>query len=213
MMQKFYDLVRRDYQNTYADALMRGTYEELPRCPRCRVAARKRIAPLVIEWDRGSDVIADFTWPSGLSEIVVSDRVKAALVSKHFTGVSFAPVEMFQRADLKKPRTESRSRRRVWLPYAGPALWNLLITSWCDLDVASSGRMLAVECEQCQRKRMVVNDPTAPLVVTIESWTGSDFFSIHEMGGLTFVSEAVKELIEHEGFTNVSMKERGAAPL
>jgi hypothetical protein len=56
---------------------------------------------------------------------------------------------------------------------------------------------------------MVILDPTAPLVVKSNTWTGSDFFCIREMEKLVFVSEAVRQAIEQSKFTNVEMKERG----
>ena len=209
VMHKFFDVVRNDYSDVYAHALMSGTYEQLPRCPKCKLAARKRIPPLVIEWDYGSNIIADFTWPAGLEEIIVSDRVKSCFVSKGFTGARFEPVEMVQRQGLRKPRKESKATTRVWLPYLGPPLWNLVVTSWCDLDLTLSSRSLVTDCDGCHRQRMIVHDPVAPLVVRRESWQGTDFFCIREMGKMVFVSEVVRQAIEEQGFTNVKMKERG----
>jgi hypothetical protein len=209
-MNKFFDLRRQDYNNIYAQGLKSGTYEELPRCPKCKLAARKRVSPLVIEWDYGSNNIGDFTWLG--EEIVVSDRVKTCFVSNGFSGVGFEPVEMVQREGLKKPRKESKAKTRVWLPHVGPPLWNLVVTSWCDMDVTLSRRSLVSECDGCGRTRMIVHDPTAPLVVRPESWAGSDFFCIREMEKMVFISEAVWQAIEENGFTNVAMKVRGYIP-
>jgi hypothetical protein len=212
MMPTFFDLVRQDYRSVYAHALMSGTYEQLPRCPKCKLAARRRVPPLIIEWDYGSNVVGDFTWPAGLGEIIVSDRVRTCFVANGFSGVRFEPVEMVQKQGLKKPRKESKAKTRVWLPYVGPPLWNLVVTSWCDMDVTLSRRSLVSECDGCGRKRMIVHDPTAPLVVRPESWAGSDFFCIREMEKLVFISEAVRQAIEENGFTNVAMKVRGYIP-
>jgi hypothetical protein len=206
-MTRFFDLHRQDYNDVYAHALKGGTYEELPRCPKCKLAGRKRVSGLVIEWDYGSNMIGDFTWAG--EEIVVADRVRSCFVSKRFSGVSFEPVEMVQKKGLKIPRKESKARTRVWLPYVGPPLWSLVITSSCNLDLQSSGRLLVPECDGCDRRRMVILDPTAPLVVQSTTWAGSDFFCIREMEKLVFVSEAVRQAIEQCMFTNVEMKERG----
>jgi hypothetical protein len=205
---RFFDLVRNDYRSVYAHALMSGTYEQLPRCAKCRLAARKRVPPLVIEWDYGSIVIGDFTWPAGLGEIAVTDRVKSCIVSNGFSGVSFDTVKMVQRQGLKKPRKDSKARTRVWLPYDGPPLWSLVVTSWCDLDVAASARSFVSECDECKRMRMIVHDSAAPLVVMPETWQGTGFFCIRELE-MVFISEAVKKAIEQHDFTNVQMKERG----
>ena len=205
----FYDLVREDYCSLYAEALMSGTYEQLPRCPRCKLAARMRVPPLVIEWDYGSNVIADFTWPAGLGEVIVSDRVKTCFVMRGFSGVGFEPVEMVQREGLKKPRRETKSKTRVWLPYSGPSLWSLVVTSLCNMDVALSARIIESECDGCDRTRMVVRESAAPITIKPESWQGTDFFRIREMGGIVFISDSVKHAIEEHGFTNVQMKARG----
>jgi hypothetical protein len=191
---------------------MSGTYEQLPRCPKCKLAARKRVPPLVIEWDYGSNVVADFTWPAGLDEIVVSDRARSCVVANGFSGVRFEPVEMVQREGLKKPHKQSKAKTRVWLPYNGPPLWNLLVTSWCDLDVPVSGRSFVLDCEVCGRKHMIVHDPAAPLVVKPETWSRTDFFCIREMGKMVFITEAVRQAIEENAFTNVAMKARGNIP-
>ena len=72
----------RDYQ--YARASRRGTWEGRP--PR-------RVKPLVIEWEPDSNVIGDFTWPGFDSDIVITDRVGAAMKEAGVTGLDLAPVE------------------------------------------------------------------------------------------------------------------------
>jgi len=208
-MNMFYGLTRKDFNNVYAHALMSSTFVEEPRCPKCKMASRKRMPPLVIEWDYGSSIIGDFTWPQVLDELVVTDRVKRCFVESGFTGVRFESVEMIQKRGLKRPRKESKASKRVWLPYLGPPLWNIVVTSFCNMDLAQSGRSLIPECENCSRKRMIVHDPASPLVVRGDTWEGADFFCIREMYNLVFVSKEVKQVIEERGFTNVEVKERG----
>jgi hypothetical protein len=188
---------------------MRGTCQAEPACPKCRSSSRKRVGPLTIEWDVGSDIIADFTWPSGLGELVVTEQVKTTFVSEGFTGLRYEPVEMYQRPGLKRPRRDGKARKRVWLPYDGPPLWSLLVSPLCNLDLARSCRSIVIECEICTRSRMIVHDRVAPLVVRRESWHDADFFRIGEMGNLTFVTERVKQAIERNHFTNVTMRQRG----
>lgn len=168
------------------------------------------MSALVIEWEYGSNVIGDFTWVG--EEVVVSDKVRECIESRGFSGVGFEPVEMTQRQALKRPRKISKARARVWLPYDGPPLWALLVTSWCHLDVMLSGRSIVTECDVCNRRRMIVHDSKAPLIIKPESWTGTDFFFIREMEKLVFISGVVKQAFEQHGFTNVTMKERGKVP-
>jgi hypothetical protein len=206
---RFFDLVTFDYRGTYAHALMAGTYQCGPRCPKCKIATRARVAPLVIEWEAGSDIIADFTWPAGLGEIIVTDQVRSCFVSNGFTGVRFEPIQMVQGPAVRKPRNPSRARKRVWLPYSGPLLWSITVTSCCDMDLTASRREIVIECEHCNRNRMIVHDATAPLVVRNGSWDGAHFFRIREMGGLVFVLQDVMTVVQKSAFTNVRMKERG----
>jgi hypothetical protein len=166
----------------------------------------------VIEWERGSNVIADFTWPCGLYELVVSDRVRSCIETHGFSGITFEPVEMIQKKGLKKPLKVSRAKPRVWLPYEGPPLWNLVVTSWCDMDLPASGRSYVLDCNECGKKHMLIHDPTAPLVVNPETWSGTDFFCMRDLYKLVFVRESVKSVLKENGFTNLQIKERGFIP-
>ena len=60
---------------------------------------------------------------------------------------------------------------------------------------------------------MIVHDSKATLVIRPESWEGTDFFRIQEMGGGVFVGENVRNAIFEHGFTNVDMKQRGYLPI
>lgn len=208
VMNRFFGLVRKDYDSVYAEPVKSGTYVAGPRCPKCKLATRKRASLLTIEWERGSSVIGDFTWIN-LEELIVADQVRTCFVSSGFTGVEFEPIEMVQKRGLKKPRKVSKAQNRVWLPYDGPSLWNLIVTSSCDINLTLTSRSLVTECDSCKRQRMIVHDSAAPLVVKPESWEGTDFFCIREMGKLVFVTEEVKQKIEEQKFTNVKIAERG----
>jgi len=209
-MTDFFDLVRQDYSDVYATATIRGTYIQEARCRVCKLAARKRVPPLIIEWEKGSDVIGDFTWPGGLEEVVLRESVRDALMSNHPSGVRFDQVEMIQKDGLKIPRKPAKMKNRVWLPYLGPPLWSLDVTSWCRLDIEKSKRSIVIECTECERSRMVVHDSTAPLVIKTGTWDGSEFFKIREFGNLVFAVARVSRLISESGFSNVEMKLRGS---
>lgn len=208
-MTIFYNIIRKDYMDRYATALMASEYRVAPPCPSCRLSYRERIPPFTIEWVYGSNIVADFTWPQGLENQIVSDGVRSTLVSKKLTGIDFEPIVMFQKPGLKVPRKESKSKTRVWLPYKGLPLSRLVVTSECALDLQASGRSLETECSKCGRNRMHVADKNAPLVGKCGSWDGADIFRINEMGGLVFVVQRVAQLLENCGFTNVQYKERG----
>jgi|ERR1700722_633255 len=210
-MNRFYNLARLDYSD-YATASYEGTFKKNPPCPNCKnqgFQRWERISPLVIEWQPDSDLIGDFTWPSGLGELVVTDRVKQCLELQSVTGVDFGPVKMIQNPKLKKPtRMSSRTKKRIWLPYEGPPLWDMLTCSWCNLDMIASKRTITYECSICHRQEYSYT-PDTPLVVNPDTWDGSEVFRIREMGRLVFVLGRVKSIIEKNSFSNVTVEERG----
>ena len=96
-----FDLTRLDY-DVYADASRIGTWSSKPACPKCKTPRRKRIPPLVIEWNEGSDVMADVTFTGGLEDIVVTGRVRTFIKQHRLSGVQFGAVSMIQDRWLKK---------------------------------------------------------------------------------------------------------------
>lgn len=121
-----------DYR--YARAGRLGTWSASKGvCLECRRSTQERIPPLILEWLPDSDQIGDFVWPAIDDEVVVAQHVRDALRSS-FVGFQFEVVEMYQDPKLRPPRRVSgRTKPRVWLPYAGPTLWDLRPTGWCDL--------------------------------------------------------------------------------
>jgi hypothetical protein len=214
-MQKIYHLARTDYSGHYATAGYTGTFLKHSPCPKCKEKGFQRwerISPLIIEWEPGSDVISDFTWPGGLEELVVTQAVKDWVQKHRLTGLAFGSVEMVQDPKLTRPSpATSRTKKRIWLPYQGPTLWDLLVSSWSNLDLSESKRTLVYECNICHRQEFsLVAD--APLVVNRKTWEGCDVFRIREIGKLVFVVEKVKRAIEEQQFTNVEAVERGYIP-
>jgi hypothetical protein len=212
-MYTIFDLSREDYLDRFATAGIRGTFVEAPPCPKCKGGRRKRVAPLVIEWEPGSDVVGDFTWPRGLEQLVVTQRVRDCLEPKGFSGFSFGPVSMVQDPKLRMPvRLNSRTKKRIWLPYSGPPLYDLGVTSWCHLDLEKSGRSLLDECTACHRQQFSIISGDMPLVIDPNTWDGSDFFRIREIGGVVFVVGSVQKVFEAMQFSNVKVERRGRIP-
>lgn len=200
-----------DYR--FAQAGRRGTWYPDPGpglCRECRTSQQRRVPPLILEWEPGSDVIGDFAWLGADDEVVVTQRVRIALEGR-FRGFEFRSIEFWQDPKLKRPeRITRRTKPRVWLPYEGPPLWDVWVTAWCHLDLERSGEILEKECSTCGKKiykgppfeeRYLVVDPT--------SWDGSDIFHVHEYPRWIFCTEQVKEFIKQTGFTNVSFLEDG----
>lgn len=199
-------------------------------CPECGASRQRRIPPMIMEWLPDSDVIADFTWPGG--DMVVTQQVWASL-KERFQGLEFGPVEMWQDPKLKRPkRVTKRTKPRVWLPYEGPPLRELWVTSWAHADMERSSIRLIKTCATCgtrfhdltgveERKHRW--DPIEKELIEIhiprEEGKGvyvkqadlrnADIFGLHELPGSVFCVERVKAFIEQEQFTNVSFLEMG----
>ena len=198
----------------YARAGRRGTWIGTP---------SERVPPLIIEWERDSDVVGDFTWPGFDDDIMVTDRVGRFLLDSGVKGFELKPVKMIQTA--KPPKTRSRIPR-IWLPYKGPKLWDLWPTCWEVLDFVRSSlrwykrrngtkdfKVVGVELfysrysidkgvrTVCRRKRT----PGKGLFVTAKR----GIFRIKECPAWIFCSNDVKELIESQKFTNVTFLEMG----
>lgn len=211
----------------YAHAGRRGSWSQAQGgvCPECTASRQIREQPLVIAWEPGSDEVGDFSCPGFDSEVVVTDRVLRVL-RDHFGGFEAGPVEMTEDPDVPK------RAKRVRLPYRGPSLHELWVTAWVHLDPQRSTVELEHKCRTCgderwqlygverwdshfdsEHKRHVRTKserlPRAGVFVKEADLGGKDIFRVHEFPGWIFCTEPVRELIEKEGFTNVSFLEMG----
>jgi Protein of unknown function (Gmx_para_CXXCG) len=206
----------RDPQFYYfAQAIRCGTWhpQGIKICPECNTSRQKRISPLIIEWEPGSDVIGDFVWPGLGSELVISQKVREVFEGK-YREIKFEPIEFWQNPRLKRPMNIThRSKPRVWLPYSGPSLWDVIPTSWCHLDLHRSNVSLDRVCSTCGKT--IYTRPSSDqrfLIVDTATWNGEDIFRVYEYSSAIYCTEQVKEFIENAGFTNVSFLEDGLIP-
>ena len=203
------------------------------RCTSCSYyLGYPRPAKRVVEWLEGSDVICSFVWPSRLvGEVLVTEEVRKCLQD---CKVEFLPVEFYQDPRLKKPkRMTKRTKRRVWLPYEGPPLYVLWVTTWVHADLERSTLRLVSECPVCGHKVYDVEgveerkhrwDPSIKDLVELhepreegkgiyihqEDLQGAEIFRVHEQPGRICCTEGVKSLLEEQGFSNVEFLEVGA---
>jgi hypothetical protein len=192
------------------------------------VSFERRVAPLVIEWEPGSDRIGDFTWT--IWEAVVQEHVLTSL-DEEFGGVEGAPVEMWEDPELQKPQHRRRDEPRVRLPYNGPKLYELCPTSWLDLDENRSS-VVSSECEVCGTKQFRLNgieergsrwDATQlktvahhvarergkGLFLAEEQVQTAHIFRVHQFASWIFCDDAVKTFVERCKFSNVGFLEVG----
>jgi hypothetical protein len=206
------------YPNTYefAFATRRGTWfpKGAKLCPLCHRSTQKRIKPLIIEWEPGSDKIGDFIWPALDNELVVTQKVKDVL-QEQFPEVEFVSVEFWQNPKVKQPfRTTKRTKPRIWLPYMGQKLWSVTPTKWCRLDQHKSNVKTKTICPFCGKEIFDVPNLTDNhLVLDTTTWDGENIFHIHEYPRKIFCTNIVKDTVEHFGFTNVEFIEDGEIPV
>jgi hypothetical protein len=206
------------YNVEFAEATRIGTWHLEPGmpgiCPECKRPNERRVSPLVIEWEPGSDKIGDFTWPGSNDDIVVSDDVKR-FINERFCCTEFGPVEMHQNPKLKRPeRITRRTKQRVWLPFEGTSpLWDMRATAECSLDLVRSGFELERVCPQCERPVFRKPHPRDwRLVIDPDTCASADIFKIREVVNFIFCAERVKEAIEASGFTNAGFRLDGEIP-
>jgi len=222
------------YGTTYARC---GTYSHSvllnkPECARCgRGAVYARFPrPLTLVWEPDSDVIGDFSWPSG-GRTVLKRTVFDALAER-FSGIAAEPIVMEQEPKLKRPkRITKRTKPRVWLPYQGPPL----VEMWIERTVShlpSTTFEVQDHCEDCGRtltrlggvervhgrlieETMDLIPERTPrilgqgLFVQGTDLVGVKIFRVEEFTQTLLCTNEVKAFVEERGFTNVAFLEYG----
>jgi hypothetical protein len=144
-----------------------------------------------------------------LDDIIISQRVRKSLEGR-FSGFEFGPVEMKEDTDRERSSSvKGREKSRVQLPYQGPPLWDLWVTSWCHVDVPASGMVLEKECGTCHRQFFKPVKDEQMLIIDSLTWNGAHIFKTHEYPAWVFCLDEVKLEIERNRFSNISFLRRG----
>ena len=220
-------------ETPYAEAWLRSPARHVKpaACDYCgRGAEYEDPRPLVIEWEAGSDVVGDFVWPGGGR--VAAQRRVFDIMTANLRGIEPGSVEMVQDPKLKRPtRKTRRTRPRVWLPYEGPELVEL----WVQRSVHTAPGT-AIEpkkpCPKCgheawtwsgvevkqhiwDKEQMklvplfIPRDPERGLRIRASDVEGASIFRTIEFPNGILCTDAVRELIERERFTNVDFLDYG----
>ncbi len=188
-------------------------------CAKCGSIVDPKHDPLTVEWDDGSNKVGDFVHAG--ADIVLRKLV-AERLRDVATGFDTASIKFFDHPNLHKPISiQDESESRIWLPYDGPPLCQLLVTRKVPLSDRSTVEV-ANHCDACgaiQYKRIIgVEKKTRAfskprisgqgLFVCAADLNGDDVFT--PIGtSLKLCTNTVKEFIENEGFTNVELLEYG----
>lgn len=234
-MVKIWQLTEPE-DSPFAEAGRRGTWGEVEGkpavCPECTGTNDIRIQPLLIEWEPGSSVVGDFSWPGLSDDVAVTEQVANALEAQ-FRGFERGPVEMVQDPRLKRPsRITKRTKPRVWLPYDGPPLCDLWVTKWVGMDRERSSARLKRKCRTCgeeyfdlegvekregywdQRRLkhfriLVPRQAGKGLYIRKRELSGADIFRVIEFPSPVFCTDRVKHFIQDHEFTNITFLEMG----
>lgn len=224
------------YDYSYAIATRLGTWHPEKSggvCPVCGATRQRRVRPLVIEWEPGSDVVGDFSWPGLGGDIIVTDRVARSMV-RRVCGFEFRPVRMVgpELGAGEGEQSHQRARPRVHLPYEGPKLYDLWVTCWAHVDMDRSSVALQSSCDACGWRSFEVEGiekelaewddrsgelarvrtPRVPgkgLYVSEGQLANCDVFRIHEFPECVLCTDRVRDLVQRERFTNVDFMEMG----
>lgn len=198
----------------YARASRRGSWEGSP---------SRRVKPLIIEWEPGSDLVGDFTWPGVNSEVIVKESVANVLHAADVPGFELGPVHMQENSEPAKRRSK---KPQITLPYSGPQLWELWVPVRVNIDRERT------TIEEIKRKDGTVDHKLIGYQHEETSWdqlrmelikqmhqrvegqglfvpTTTGIFRVEEYPGFILCTDAVKRLIEEHDFTNVSFLEMG----
>jgi hypothetical protein len=224
--------------SVYAEPGLRGAWREGYLCKECTRSTEKRIQPLIVEWEPGSDKVGDFSWAS-TGCAVITERVHQ-LLSERFRGYEPGSVEMLQHPKLKRPqRTTKRTQARVWLPYQGSPLFELWLIARVHMDADLTTAKLVRECNKCGYRRWELEGyehwehkveirhlegwareykdisvrhsrkAGKGLFVQLAGLEDRDIFEVAEFPGWVLCTNRVKQCAEEQAFTNVEFMEMG----
>lgn len=190
----------------------------------------RRIRPLVIEWEPGSDIVGDFTWPGfgdsfGMhGEIVITEQVAKALKENGVRGFELGPVEVKDHSETRVRRL--KRKKRVGFPYKGPKLYEVWVTAWVQPDeslttfgkgpnaplIEGKENVELVEINEAGMEDFEVHHSRVPgkgLFIRHKELKGVGLFRIPQGPAAVLCTDDVKRMIEENGFTNVSFLEDG----
>lgn len=213
----------------FAEAGCRGTWTQGEGlCKECTASSHQRVQPLIVAWEPGSNVVGDFTLTGFASDVMIA-ATAAEILDQATTGFELGPVEMIDDPPSRKPR---RGRPFVALPYEGPRVHDLWITTLVDVDRDRSTVELERRCSTCGTESWVVSGiehwenawdgerkelirtllervPGAGLWIRESELKGAGIFRVRQFPAWALCTDPVRELIERHNLTNVAFLEIG----
>jgi hypothetical protein len=201
----------------FAQAARIGSWSESDGlCSECGSTSQVRIQPLIIEWEAGSDEIGDFTWVGFGSDIIVKYSVLNSLDG--IRGFEPGLVRMVENPSLHRPKNTRREKPRVRMPYLGPPLSELWITSYVNIDLEKSNVRKEHVCGTCGRIQFIFDgfdrkdskkQHYKGISIHKGLLNGNEIFRTHEFPSWVLCTDYFKSIVEMMSFCNVSFTEIG----
>ena len=194
---KFFVLWQQRPYGDYAGFSHLGTWSESRLCPKCGRHSSRLVEPLLVEFEPGSDVLADFMW-CGYTFIVLP-RVRGFFEQERF-GCSFGRIEVVE------PSGSTRERRVVY-PYVGPDLTWVQAAHSVSIDVAAN-KLAVATCSVCHRTKIEFKQ--TGLIVSKNELHGNKMFRIAEYSPtVSYITEDGLDDLLTEGYSNLGYIEAG----
>ncbi|AAN51450.1 hypothetical protein [Leptospira interrogans] len=211
----------------YAECWLRSPVklvETFP-CDSCKIGGKYETpSPLIIEWEEGSNDIGDFSWPTS-GRVVVKETVFKAL-NEIVGELSSGPVKMIQDPKLKPPIRKTKRKPRVYLPYQGPPLVELIVNKKVPLLHKTTTKIID-RCEICGRtqreligveekehfwnassKKLIKINKTREsekglFVSSSDIGSNAIFFRVDEFSDAILCTDEMKKILEEKEYTNI----------
>jgi hypothetical protein len=185
--------------------------------------AKKRLQPLIIEWEWGSSIIGDFNvcfWGAFVKSEVADELIRLGVCG-------FEPGPVMVRENSRK----RRAKKRVKSPLECPPLTELWVTKWVQMDPHRTTYEEERLSDGTMRKALIgiARKETAWNRETFESterWIPREFgkglyvkrselggcqlFKVADFAGIAiYCTDEFKRLVESKGYTNLAFIEIG----
>lgn len=196
------------------------TEEEASRacCAECSGSLSVQDSPLPLcEWEPGKTAIGDFVFSQ---RHLIARRSVAELLAQRFGGFQIRSIEFHDHPALHA--SSGRRETRIWLPYGGPELCEIMIDKECSLLPVSTATVEAA-CQTCGRVTFedfhgietmghdfhTPRDPAGGLFFDADE-VGEDVFFRPRFSGFNLCTEGPARFIRDMGWTNANLLEVGS---
>ena len=186
----------------FADFAVVGTWKAGRYCETCTYPHSHIVSPLTVEWEPGSNQIADVHWDSCYT-FVVTDRVRRLLVGSGLK-LKYGTVKHVRNSERIGKRTP-----HVKIPYRGPTLYWPTPQALVPLNEKLSRVRIEESCPDCGWVSKTFK--SRGIVIDRQDFGGQHVFRIvqNEPSGATFVTEKGKRILEKLTLQNLGFARAG----